>query len=116
MKHLMTALVGATFAVGIVLAAAAAGQGDKVAAGKKIYDTNQCKTCHMAEKVGNKQYPLDGISAKMSDADIRKWMTATTEMEAKLKEAPKVKMSAMWKKKLGDEDLEALVAYIKSLK
>jgi mono/diheme cytochrome c family protein len=116
MKRFMIALAGIAFASGVTLAAAGAGQDAKVAAGKKIYDTNQCKTCHLAEKAGNKQYPLDGISAKMSDADIRKWMTATAEMEAKLKEAPKVKMSAMWKKKLGDEDLEALVAYIKSLK
>ena len=38
------------------------------------------------------------------------------EMEAKLKTPPKVKMSAMWKKHLADADLDALVAYLKSLK
>ena len=114
MKRVMVALVGVALVGGSVLAAA--GQDPKVAAGKVVYDGNNCKTCHLAEGKGNKQYPLDGISAKMTDADIRKWITDTAAMEAKLKTPPKVKMSAMWKKHLADADLDALVAYIKSLK
>src|SRR5580765_627392 len=114
MTRLMIALAGVAFVGGTLLAAA--GQAPKIAAGKAIYDGNTCKTCHLAEGKGNKLYPLDGISAKMTDADLRKWITSPIEMEAKLKTAPKVKMSAMWKKKLSDADVDALVAYIKSLK
>jgi mono/diheme cytochrome c family protein len=116
MKRIVIGVIGAALVGGAALVAAGAGQDAKVAAGKKIYDSNTCKTCHLAEGKGNKQYPLDGIAAKVSDADIRHWIAAPTEMEPKLKTPPKVKMSAMWKKTLPDADLDALVAYIKSLK
>jgi mono/diheme cytochrome c family protein len=88
----------------------------QVAAGKKLYDTLKCATCHMAEAKGNKKLPLDGISKKMPAAQIRSWIASPAEMEAKLDKKPAVKMSSMMKTKLSDPDVDALVAYVQSLK
>ena len=89
-----------------------------VEAGKKVYETQKCGQCHTIEgKGGNltKQFPLDGVASKMSEADIRRWMTHPAEMEAKLPSPPKMKMS-MRKYNFTPADLDALVAYMLTLK
>lgn len=86
-----------------------------VEAGKKVFDAQKCIMCHQVAGKGNKMYPLDGVAAKMSEADVRKWLTAPAEMEAKLAQQPKLKMSSR-KYNLKPADIDALVAYLKSLK
>jgi len=86
--------------------------------GKKLFDSKKCVTCHtVAGKGGTltKQYPLDGVGAKLTAADTKKWLTATEEMEAKLEKKPKVKMSSK-KVPVTDTEVDALVAYMQSLK
>ena len=85
----------------------------QVAAGKKLFATYKCGTCHMAEGKGNKMLSLDG---KMTKAQIRMWIASPAELEAKLEKKPTVKMSSMMKTKLSDPDVDALVAYVQSLK
>ena len=86
-----------------------------IAEGKKVYSAKECAKCHMiAGKGEQKISPLDGVGSKLSAADIRKWMTSTAEMEAKLDHKPKVKMSSK-KVKLTDPEIDALVAYMMSL-
>jgi cytochrome c1 len=58
---------------------------------------------------------MDGVGAKLSLADTKKWLTATEEMEAKLEKKPKTKMSSK-KVPLTDAEIDALVAYMQSLK
>jgi mono/diheme cytochrome c family protein len=86
-----------------------------VEAGQKVYETQKCATCHMIAGKGNKLYPLDGVGSKLSAADIRLWITNPAEMEKKLPKPPTLKMSAR-KYTLKDPDLDALVAYMQSLK
>ena len=86
-----------------------------VADGKKLYDQKQCAKCHMIAGKGNKIGPLDGVGTKLSEADIKKWFTNTTEMEAKLDHKPKVKMSSK-KVPLTPAEIDALTAYMMSLK
>ena len=64
--------------------------------------------------VGNKKGPLDGVGAKLSAADIRQWITAAPEMAAKAKAERKPAMKAY--PNLPKEDLDALVAYLQTLK
>ena len=86
-----------------------------IAEGKKVYSAKECAKCHMiAGKGEQKISPLDGVGSKLTAADIRKWFTATAEMEAKLDHKPKVKMSSK-KVKLTDPEIDALVAYMMSL-
>jgi cytochrome c len=86
-----------------------------VATGKKLYDSKECEKCHMIAGKGNKIGPLDGVGTKLNEVDMRKWFTATVEMEAKLAKKPKVKMSSK-KVPLKDPEIDALVAYMMSLK
>jgi cytochrome c553 len=106
--------------VGLVLLGGVAGaqtpDPKQVAAGKALYDKLKCGTCHEAEGKGNKKQPLDGINKKMTTAQIRMWIASPAEMEAKLPKKPPVKMSSMMKTKLSDPDVDALVAYVQSLK
>jgi mono/diheme cytochrome c family protein len=96
--------------------AALAGQ-DKAAdieRGKAVYTEQKCTMCHSIEGKGNKQNPLDGVGTKLSAADIRKWITSPKEMEASLPTKPKISMKAYTN--LKPADLDALVAYLESLK
>jgi len=90
----------------------------KAAAGQKVFETQKCGTCH-AVKEGEKKPAgsLVGVSQKMSDADIKKWLTDTAAMEAKLPKKPAMSMATFMKThKLADADVDALVAYMKTLK
>jgi mono/diheme cytochrome c family protein len=90
----------------------------KVAAGVKAYDTQKCGTCHQIKGVGGKlSTALDGVGGKLPAADIRKWFTDPASMEAKLPKKPTMLMSTYLKShKLTDADVDALTAYMLSLK
>jgi len=112
MKRLVAALIGMAFVSGVSLSAQDA---KKIADGKKVYDAKECAKCHMIAGKGNKIGPLDGVGSKLSEEDIRKWLTHPTEMEAKLDHKPKVKMSSK-KVALSPAEVDALTAYMMSLK
>ena len=113
MRTLLVTLVAAALATSAVAAQDAA----KIAAGAKVYAAQKCSTCHAIKGAGNKTHPLDGVGAKLSEADARKWFTNTAEMEAKLAKKPAMSMAGWMKsKKLSDADVDALTAYMMSLK
>ncbi|HYN10904.1 MAG TPA: cytochrome c [Vicinamibacterales bacterium] len=114
MRRLVGGLVGLALLGGV--AGAQTPDPKQVAAGKVLYDKLKCGTCHEAEGKGNKKLPLDGISKKLTTPQIRMWIASPAEMEAKLAKKPTVKMSSMMKTKLSDPDVDALVAYVHSLK
>jgi mono/diheme cytochrome c family protein len=91
----------------LVLGFAATASAD-VEKGKDVYKAQKCQMCHSIDGVGNKKSPLDGVGAKLTEEQIRKWITSPQEMKAD------VKKKAF--DKLAKEDLDALVAYMKSLK
>jgi len=112
MKQFIGVLIG-----GVLLAASPvlAQDAKKISEGKKIYDSKECSKCHMIAGKGNKIGPLDGVSSKLSEADIRKWLTEPAEMEKTLDHKPKVKMSSK-KIVLQPAEVDAVVAYLQSLK
>ena len=91
----------------------AAGQDAK--RGAEVYAAQKCSVCHSIAGKGGKSSPLDGIGAKMSADEIRQWITNPTEMTAKAKSTKKPPMPAKWTK-LPAADLDALVAYLATLK
>jgi mono/diheme cytochrome c family protein len=95
-------------------ALAAQGKAADVERGKAVYTEQKCSVCHAIEGKGNKQNPLDGVGDKLSAADIRKWITSPKDMEAALPTKPKISMKAS--PNLKPADLDALVAYLQSLK
>lgn len=117
MKRVLFTVVGAAFLLSgaVVYAQDAA----KVAAGKKAYETQVCKTCHVLGGVGTKGVAsvLDGVGSKLKPEEMKKWFTDTAAMEAKLPKKPLVKMSDYLKThKISDADVDALVAYLQTLK
>ncbi len=115
----MKALVGTIVGVVVLSVAtvAAAQDAAKVAAGKKLYADQKCATCHQVAGQGNKMFPLDTVGTKLKPEEIKMWLTDTASMEAKLPKKPAISM-ASWLKthKLSDADVEALVAYLQTLK
>jgi mono/diheme cytochrome c family protein len=107
-------LPAATFIlVTIVLPRSAAAQ--DVKKGEQVYAAQKCQTCHAIAGKGNKTNPLDGVGAKLSADEIKEWITHPTEMTAKMKSTKKPPMPAKYGT-LPAADLDALVAYIQSLK
>jgi mono/diheme cytochrome c family protein len=99
----------------VVGAAAVAGAQDSaVKKGEDLFTSQKCTLCHSVAGKGNKKYPLDGVGAKLSAADIKEWLVNPDAMHAKKGDKPLMKMKSF--KTLPPEDLDALVAYVGSLK
>ena len=88
------------------------------AKGKQVYDaaTPKCKVCHAVGGEGNAKGSLDGVGAKLKADEIKAWMRTPKEMAEKAKADRKPPMPAYSKEKVSDADLEALTAYLLSLK
>ena len=82
---------------------------------RKVYTAQKCQICHTIAGKGSKSNPLDGVGAKLSADDIRQWITNPTEMTAKAKSTKKPPMPNKYGS-LPAADLDALVAYMQSLK
>ncbi len=100
-------------AVGLVMARPAAAQ--DAAKGQAVYTAQKCQMCHAIAGKGNKSNPLDGVGGKLSADDIKQWITHPTEAAAKAKSTKKPPMPAKYGS-LPAADLDALVAYMASLK
>jgi mono/diheme cytochrome c family protein len=90
-----------------------AASSDDVEQGQKVYSAQKCSICHSIGGTGNKKGPLDGVGTKLTADQIRLWMTDAPAMTAKTKAARKPPMKSYM---LPKEDLDALVAYMQSLK
>jgi mono/diheme cytochrome c family protein len=112
MRRLVTGLTAGLFAVGVVTSAAA--QDAKVAAGEKLFAAQKCSICHSVAGKGNVKKPLDGAGTRLDAAMIRLWLTDPKAAEAKAgkKAMPPMKSFAA----LPPADIDALVAYVQSLK
>jgi len=86
---------------------------DPVSKGKDVYTAQKCSVCHAIAGTGNKKGVLDGVGAKLSAAEIRSWITDAPAMAAKAKAERKPPMKAAT---LAMDDLDALVAYLQTLK
>ena len=97
----------------LVMAAPAAAQDAKVAHGAKVYVDQKCSMCHSIGDKGNKKGPLDGVASKLKAEEFREWIVDAKGMTAKTKAARKPVMKAYT---LPKEDVDALVAYMMTLK
>ncbi len=95
--------------ISLVMVGSAAAQ----APGAKVYADQKCSVCHSIAGKGNAKGPLDDVGSKLSAADIHAWLTDAVGQAAKTKAARK---PAMKNYTLPKEDLDALVAYLGTLK
>jgi mono/diheme cytochrome c family protein len=106
----------ASIALGILLLTAPVRAQDAAAIerGQKVYVTQKCSTCHSIAGKGNKKGPLDEVGSKLTAEEIRLWIVDAPEMTKKAKATRKPVMKSY--EKLPKEDVDALVAYMQSLK
>jgi mono/diheme cytochrome c family protein len=84
----------------------------QIAAGKKVYDSNKCASCHIINGKGGKSGPdlsNEGANAKHTS----KWL------EEEIKDPKSHKANSVmpsYKDKVKGKDLSNLVAYLRSLK
>jgi mono/diheme cytochrome c family protein len=95
--------------------AAAAQDAAQVKKGEAVYTAQKCSMCHQVAGKGSKAVPLDGVGKKLSTDDIKHWIVNPTEMTAKTKSTKKPPMPNKYGK-LPAADIDALVAYMASLK
>lgn len=93
-------------------AATAAAQSAR-AKGEQLYTDQKCSLCHSIAGKGNLKGPLDGVGSKLSQTQIRAWITDAKGMTAKTKAERKPEMKAYT---LPKEDVDALVAYLSTVK
>jgi mono/diheme cytochrome c family protein len=109
MKTLAIASLAAVF----LLPAVARGEDAKVEKGMQVYAAQKCSLCHSIAGKGNAKGSLDGVGSKLTSAEIKGWLTDPTAMAAKTKAERKPPMKA---KTMPTEDIDALVAYLATLK
>ena len=83
--------------------------------GQEVYAAQKCSMCHAIAGKGGKSSPLDGVGKKLTADDIRAWIVDPVEATAKAKSTKKPPMPAKYGK-LPAADIDALVAYMVSLK
>ena len=109
----LVAVLGTSMSIGAQ--APVAPDAPRLEAGRKVYAREKCATCHQIAGHGNSRFPLDGVGKKLTSDQIRRWMTDTVKMEDALPRMPAVRMSAR-QYRLSTPDLDALVAYLGSLR
>ena len=98
--------------VGLAATASTAAQ-DGAAQGEKVFAAQKCGLCHSIGGKGNPKGPLEEAIGKLSTAEIRSWITDANAMTAKTNATRK---PAMKQFALPKEDVDALVAYLTSIK
>jgi mono/diheme cytochrome c family protein len=88
---------------------------DAAAKGAKVYADQKCSMCHSIAGKGSAKGPLDDVGSKLKAEEIRQWITDPVAMTAKAKATRKPPMPAKYAS-LPKDDLDALVAYLSSLK
>jgi mono/diheme cytochrome c family protein len=83
--------------------------------GEQVYEAQKCSVCHSIAGKGSKTSPLDGVGSKLSAEDTRQWILEPIEMAKKVQSTKKPPMPKRYDK-LPAGDIDALVAYMQSLK
>lgn len=108
-------LAAVTFATAMATPPAIAQDAALVKKGQEVYTAQKCQTCHAIGGKGGKQSALDGVGKKLSADEIRQWIVSPTEMTKKTGSTKKPPMPNKYGK-LPAADVDALVAYMASLK
>lgn len=108
----LTRLIGGTSLVVASAAPALAQDAAQVDRGKAVYEAQRCSLCHAVGGRGNAKGPLDAVGTTLSIDDVRKWIVSPKEMTSPTGRKPEMRGYPS----LPAADLEALVAYLRSLK
>ncbi len=96
----------------MVVGIAGVASAEDSAAGAKVFADQKCSLCHSIAGKGNAKGPLDEVGSKPA-GDIRAWIEDANAMTAKTSATRK---PAMKQYVLPKADVDALVAYLSTLK
>jgi mono/diheme cytochrome c family protein len=82
--------------------------------GMKVFDDQKCSLCHSIAGRGNAKGQLDDVGSRLTADHIREWIINPAEMTKRTNAGRKPPMRAY--PNLATGDVEALVAYLLSLK
>jgi mono/diheme cytochrome c family protein len=102
-------------ATGMLSIPALAQAGQDAKRGEEVYAAQKCQGCHNIAGKGYKANTLDGVGKKLSAADIKAWIMTPKDMATKSKATGKPPMPDRYAK-LPAADIDALVAYMQTLK
>jgi mono/diheme cytochrome c family protein len=111
MKRVLIGIVS----VFVLAAFAGVASAQDTAKGAKVYAAQKCSLCHSIAGKGNAKGSLDGVGSKLKPEEIHEWIVDPVGMTKKANAPRKPPMTAKYKT-LPKEDLDALVAYLASLK
>ena len=83
-----------------------------VESGRRVYTKQGCARCHSIAGRGNPRSPLDGVGARLSAVEIRRWITPPQEPAA----LPDNFRAWHANLPLTEPQREALVAYLRNLR
>jgi mono/diheme cytochrome c family protein len=101
--------------VAVVAGVPGVARSQDAAKGQQVYAAQKCGVCHAIAGKGGKASPLDGVGAKLSADDTRQWILEPVAMAKKTGSTKKPVMPKKYDK-LPPADVDALVAYMQSLK
>ena len=107
-----TALVIVLF--GLLIPVPASAQTPAADRGAKVFAESKCSACHSVAGKGNAKGVLDDIGTKLSADELRQWLVDPMAMSAKAHATRKPPMKSY--ASLPKADLDALVAYLQTLK
>jgi mono/diheme cytochrome c family protein len=113
----VTSRIKPAILLGIMLAAAQgvfAQDKAQIDRGMKVYADQKCTVCHSIAGKGNAKGALDDVGSRLTVDEVRAWMVNPAEMTKKTNAERKPPMRAY--PNLPKEDLDAVVAYMMSLK
>lgn len=82
--------------------------------GQEVFAAKKCSMCHSVAGKGNTKGPLDGVGTKFTADELRQWIVNWKVMADKHHATRKPPMMDF--SKLPKEDVDALVAYLQTLK
>jgi len=97
----------------VLLVAGSTAAQDAKAMGEQLFAAQKCSICHSVAGKGNPKGSLDAVGSKLTPDEIRMWIVDAKAMIAKTKPQRKPEMRQY---SLPKEDVDALVAYLASLK
>lgn len=114
----MRSLFIATAAFAIVAIAGPAWAQGAAQRGERVYTDQKCSICHSIGGKGNAKGPLDSVGTKYSADELRQWIVDPAAMAKKTNATRTPAMSTMAAKykALPKDDVDALVAYLQTLK
>jgi mono/diheme cytochrome c family protein len=107
----------AAFAIvlfGLFVPVPASAQTAAVDRGAKLFAESKCSMCHSVAGKGNAKGVLDDVGTKLSADEIRQWLVDPEAMRVKAHAERKPLMKSYASMPKGD--LDALVAYLQTLK